>query len=183
MQIFVLIKISLKNIELSVRLGGGLSVGCSSAEAGCTHALAEIYKYPRRSPPVGNRPFQRKHFVLGCPALPGCTAPLLRRVRLSELRWRWCSAEGSCITLHSCSTVANATLALARAQHDLHSYQAAQPSTAEVRSPRDFQPSAALRSAVRRGLRSAQHAARQCDACSPMPPRLLCYFLCAHSSS
>lgn len=93
--------------------------GCPRAELRCTHALAEIYKYPRRSPPVGNRPFQRKHFVLGCTALPGCTAPLLRRVRLSELRWRWCSAEGSCITLHSCSTVANATLALARAQHDL----------------------------------------------------------------
>jgi hypothetical protein len=92
--------------------------GCPSAEPGCTHALAEIYKFPRRSPPVGNRSFQRKHFVLGCTALPGCTAPLLRRVRLSELRWRWCRAERSCITLHSCSTVANATLALARAQHD-----------------------------------------------------------------
>jgi hypothetical protein len=160
LQKIVQIKVSLKNIELRVRLGGGLSAGCSSAEAGCTHALAEIYKYPWRSPPVGNRPFQRKHFVLGCTALPGCTAPLLRRVRLSWLSWRWCRTEGSCITLRSCSTVANATLALARVQHDLHSYQAAQPSTAEVRSPPPSDPM--LRYAQHCGVaRSAQHATRQ----------------------
>jgi hypothetical protein len=44
--------------------------------------------------------------------------PASHGLRLSELRWRWCRGERSCITLHSCSTVANATLALARAQHD-----------------------------------------------------------------
>ena len=89
-------------------------------------------------------------------AQPPCFAGL----RLSELRWRWCSTEGSCITLRSCLAVANATLALARAQHDLHSYQAAQPSTAEVRSPPPSDPM--LRYAQHCGVaRSAQHATRQ----------------------
>lgn len=53
-----------------------------------------------------------------------------------------------CITLRSCSGSANATFATRSGSHAYHNGWLVQPSTAEVRSPPAFQPSAALRAAI-----------------------------------
>jgi hypothetical protein len=106
------------------------------------------------------------------------------RVRgLSASAYRACADEGMCITLRSCSGSANATFATRSGSHAYHNGWLVQPSTAEVHSPLTSSRGLRYAQPLRCGLRSAQHATRQCDACSPMPPRLLCYFLCAHSSS